>query len=817
VSSPRVTVVVPCFNYGRYLTDAVESVLAQTYRDFELLIVNDGSTDDSKQVAERLIAAHPDAPIRLIDQPNSGQPAYPRNNGIGEARGEYVLCLDADDRISENFLELTVPVLDARPRVAIAYPDQQNFDGDDRFEPHPPFRRELLPRFNYIPPASLFRRAVWEEVGGFRTNVRGYEDWNFWLSCIQAGHEAQHVPQALWHYRIHEGSLYGTEKGRDQTLKANTVLNHPGLYGQEEQAWARGVLAGDPAALAVNPGLGIVPLLSAPADVANDGSKRLHVVFTMYGWADEGGGTILPRQIAKALVRRGHRVTVISTPPRPAPGKPAYWVEALEDEGVRVFEIFNRPSVFNDPDRPEREIDDRQMRALVDHMLRELRPDVVHYHSFLGFSMRLAEDVDRADIPSVYTSHNYWPICPRMYLFGPDLSPCGAVDGRCDCVPARPAYERRLEQGRTMLGEHVDRHLAVSHRVRELFAANGHDESRIEVLQQQPETVDWIWREVGAAREPAATLDRPLRIGYIGSVLPHKGVQVLAAAAQQLPADLVEVHVFGGGPDSFVDVLRAGDANGVLRFRGGYETSELPEVLRELDLVVVPSVWEDCAPLVVAEALAGRLPVVASRMGGIPDFVDEGRTGFLVEQRDPSALAAALRRFLDDPELLGRMQAAIEAPKGFDAYLDELDAHYRRVIAERAARPRPSSLEGARSFAALAFADELVADQELLASYGNAFAGSDDATLVIYAAGGVTQDLLDVVAEAGLEGDNAPDLLAIEGAGTSLDQGKLAAGVHVVFSRRDADAAFAALPTVAEAGQVRELAERMWSALRRAA
>jgi hypothetical protein len=384
-------------------------------------------------------------------------------------------------------------------------------------------------------------------------------------------------------------------------------------------------------------------------------------------------------------------------------------------------------------------------------------------------------------------------------------------------VPARTAYEQRLEQGRTMLREHVDRHLAVSRRVEELFVLNGHEPGRIEVLQQQPQTVDWIWREVGSERQPVATLDRPLRIGFIGSVLPHKGVHVLAAALQLLPPELVECHVFGGGPDSFREMLAEIDRNGVLRFRGGYETEQLPDVLRELDLAVVPSVWEDCAPLVVAEALAARLPVVASRMGGIPDFVDEARTGFLVEQRDPEALAAALRRFLDDPQLLGRMQAAIEAPKGFDAYLDELLVHYREVMADRAARPRPSSLEGSRSFAALAFADELSADPALLASYGRTFTDADDATLVIYAADGLTQEFLDAVAQAGLDGDGGPDLLAVEGNGKPLDEAKLAAAVHVVLSREETAPAFARLPRVADGEAVREHAARTWALLPKAA
>ena len=175
-------------------------------------------------------------------------------------------------------------------------------------------------------------------------------------------------------------------------------------------------------------------------------------------------------------------------------------------------------------------------------------------------------------------------------------------------------------------------------------------------------------------------------------------------------------------------MLRRIDAVGALRFHGGYAVADLPGLLASVDVCVVPSVWEDCAPLVVAEALAARLPVVGSRAGGIPDFVREGETGL---PRAAGRRRGARNRRSPLPRRAGAAradsQASIEPPRGFDAYLDDLVGHYRSAIAERRRIP------GARRFAVLASAGDVIRDESLLAGFAQAFGPGDDATLVIHA------------------------------------------------------------------------------------
>jgi hypothetical protein len=262
MSDPAVSVVVACFNYADCLPESVGSVLEQTLTDFELLIIDDGSTDDSLAVARRLAAG--DDRVTVIAQANSGQPAIPRNRAIARARGRYVVSLDADDRLGPTALERCAAELDADPRAGLAYAREQNFGSSDRLHPHLDWSLERLKRFNYLPSATMFRRAAWEAAGGYNTNVRGYEDWDLWLGIAEAGFTGRPAHGALWYYRKHGGGVYSESKGGDQRLKAQVVVNRSGVFGDGVLAWARGVLASDPAALAVGQQMAVVPDVADP-------------------------------------------------------------------------------------------------------------------------------------------------------------------------------------------------------------------------------------------------------------------------------------------------------------------------------------------------------------------------------------------------------------------------------------------------------------------------------------------------------------------------------------------------------------------------
>ena len=268
--------VVPCYNYGRYLTEAVGSVLTQTFQDFEIIIVNDGSTDNTLEVADKIMSACTDGRIRLINQTNSGDPALARNRGISEARGEFILCLDADDMIMPEFLHQCVMLLDKVQDIAIAYTDQIYFGfGKDRVVRVADYEINCLAEANFMGYCSLFRKKVWEEVGGYPSGI-GYEDWDFWLSCGEKRYYGRRIPQPLFCYRQHDSGRYVLDKRRDAEIKARIVLKHPTLYGDRARREAEELLRGEGGNMASSSDrlFRVIALISAH----NEGDVIYHVI-----------------------------------------------------------------------------------------------------------------------------------------------------------------------------------------------------------------------------------------------------------------------------------------------------------------------------------------------------------------------------------------------------------------------------------------------------------------------------------------------------------------------------------------------------------
>lgn len=198
---PLVSVVIPCYNQGKYLPETLYAVLASDYRPIEVLIVNDGSTDHSLEVAIELEKQHQE--IRVIDQPNGGV-AKARNTGIKAAQGGIILPLDGDDKISRDYIRQGVAVLQQRAAVKVVYCRAVKFSAAGQ-KPWKlkPFSLRALARDNMIFVAALFRKADAEAVGGFSEDMHmGREDWEFWIKMLKNGGEVVQLPFVGFYYRM---------------------------------------------------------------------------------------------------------------------------------------------------------------------------------------------------------------------------------------------------------------------------------------------------------------------------------------------------------------------------------------------------------------------------------------------------------------------------------------------------------------------------------------------------------------------------------------------------------------------------------------
>lgn len=231
-STARVSVVIPCFNHAQYLAESVGSVITQSFQDFEIIIVDDGSTDETVAVANYLIQVNPEIQIKLISQPNSGQPAIARNRGISEAIGEYVLPLDADDRISSDMLKECVALLDSRPDIGIVYTDRQDFGDCSETVIAQDYDFLALRYVNQISYCALFRRDIWLQVGGYKTNVKGCEYWDFWIAAGFHGYRGCRIPQPLFEYRNNSSGVCQDFLANQSTRWAQIVFNNYLAYSQ---------------------------------------------------------------------------------------------------------------------------------------------------------------------------------------------------------------------------------------------------------------------------------------------------------------------------------------------------------------------------------------------------------------------------------------------------------------------------------------------------------------------------------------------------------------------------------------------------------
>lgn len=233
---PTVSVVIPCFNQAQYLAEAVESVVKQTFHAWEIVIVDDGSPDDTAAVADELIERHGPR-IRLLRQANGGV-ARARNAGIAVGRGRYILPLDADDRLHPEMLSETVQLLDADVATGVAYTDYEFFGASTRRVQVPEFDFEGLCRGNHITATALFRREAWESAGGYNPNmVWGHEDWDLWIGFAERGFLPRRVPRSLFRYRARHGGRGDMTKAQRRTMADQIMRNHPALYTPSRRLW----------------------------------------------------------------------------------------------------------------------------------------------------------------------------------------------------------------------------------------------------------------------------------------------------------------------------------------------------------------------------------------------------------------------------------------------------------------------------------------------------------------------------------------------------------------------------------------------------
>lgn len=342
-------------------------------------------------------------------------------------------------------------------------------------------------------------------------------------------------------------------------------------------------------------------------------------------------------------------------------------------------------------------------------LVKELNPDIIHFEHLIGLSANLIDIAKELDVPSVFTLHDYWFICPNIQLLKYDYTICeGPEPSKCQncwierksCLIANrfkkyylpkslsktiselvlrvfnpvEKFEKRTRYLISLL-QKVDKIIAPSKFLRDIFIKHGIQKDKI-IYSENGYNLD-VFNGFKKKRRKS----NKIIFGFVGSIIPAKGVHVLIDAFVKVPEDKAELRIYGNyDPKSeYVrKILTKIKGKRNIKFVGKFE--DVREPYYEIDVLVFSSIWYENCPLVLAEARATRTPVIASNLGAIPEFVEDGRTGLLFEPNNPKDLYEKIMQIIENPELIEKFKTNIRPPKNIREQAKELEKIYRSLI-----------------------------------------------------------------------------------------------------------------------------------------
>jgi glycosyltransferase involved in cell wall biosynthesis len=442
-----------------------------------------------------------------------------------------------------------------------------------------------------------------------------------------------------------------------------------------------------------------------------------HQFLPEYGYGTE----IITHGIAKELQSRGHEVTIITGHDVKTPLADSERFDRYFHDGLKVERFLHDcVPMGGQDDIVEAQYNNRLFYSWFKTYLEKTRPHIVHFMHLSRLSASAVDPCTELGIPTVFTSTDFWLVCPGNLLFLPDQTPCNGPNAHgtnClrhaiafsepsairlvfDLLPerllasmvrlckkwARPGYPLKLRAVRSLAlrqdfirqrMDRVDRIIVPSRIMGDLFAANMHDSARIIHLPYGINTAH-ITRRTDKGRHPK------LRIGFIGRIHEPKGAHVLVQAIKNLdPALPVELKIHGRTDDypAYVDKLhRLIRKDKRISLAGPFANDKVDVILESMDVLVCPSIWYENTPLVIYEAMAAGCPVIASNLRGMAESIDPGVNGLLFEPGNSVQLAGLLAQIEADRDQVARLAAMTKPPLSVSDHVSALEEIYRQVL-----------------------------------------------------------------------------------------------------------------------------------------
>lgn len=456
--------------------------------------------------------------------------------------------------------------------------------------------------------------------------------------------------------------------------------------------------------------------------------KILYIGFGMEPFM-RGGAITYQYSLMNAIRDRGWKVVFFLAVPRYTllnrPGLKTWY-----RNGIKTIELVNPPYHYAHRHSPIFQCRHSDIEKLTRKVLEVEKPDLVHIHELQFHTASVIDILDEMSIPSLKTLHNYYDLCPEGNLMYNGRELCTDYEGgkRCSvCMENRPIYSKSLAQKflqvlplefsdwlyryyravfgyKTIFGKKITvsqenafngpasvKSIGPEHYAyrREFFVErlnklravhfSSHRTSEILVKHRlKPEKSRIIPLSVkGQERispKPLRGNGYPVVFGYIGGNYRHKGCHVLLEAFSVLDQKKARLIIWGAEKSDIAH------ANLNVEYRSMYEQADISRVLGAIDVCIVPSIWEEIFGIIGIECRMARVPVIGSRIGGIPEWLRDGENGFFVKPDDPQELAMKMEWFLKNPAMIGEMQARIEPWKSFVLHCDEMTDLYQSIM-----------------------------------------------------------------------------------------------------------------------------------------
>jgi glycosyltransferase involved in cell wall biosynthesis/GT2 family glycosyltransferase len=594
---PLVSIIIPCFNYGKYLEEAIDSVLAQTLQDLEIIVIDDGSDDpETIEILDNLNKQK----TRVIRESNQKLPAA-RNHGIKLAKGKYICCLDADDMLKPTYLEKCILKME-NENLDVCYSWQKEFGYSDFVWQAHDFELNYLINHNCCIVPTVFKRSIWQKVGGYNEQmINGYEDWDFWLKIAKAGGIGARIDEPLFLYRKHGHSMIDETKEKHKTIYETIKNNHQELF--KNQNLITKIKNNRKKYVVKNSYINLLR-----NNITDNNVNSINVLF-MLPYMVIGGAETVSRHVIKACKEANYNVTVITTVnPSEDMGDATQSYEEL------VQDIHQLPKLFKSQE---------QWKDFLFYLIESRKIKII----FLAGS-----------------TYGY-EMLPEIKSRFPSLKVMNPIYVQDIHLQSHNFYKKYIDL--TILeNQSLDSLVEVdsSSNNRKILIHNGVDTTFFD-----SEAVDKF-----TLSQVNTNIDNKFVISFMGRFSEQKAPDIFIEIAKSFKND-EDVHFImcGNGDldNQIKSLIKKYELQNKIELPGFVDVRNY---LKVSNLLIVPSRWEG-RPNIVLESLSMGVPVIASPTGGLPWIIKNGFNGFLCELDNIDDFVSRIRQVILDKNLYQQM------------------------------------------------------------------------------------------------------------------------------------------------------------------